>query len=231
MMIQTMIFLCLMGLRRTRLHLGSLRLVSFQTPKKYEAYPIEPPLPPGPPPGARRPFLPPFPGGIPQQPLAFNQPPLHTLYPPQQAPPQTHIPNHSQHRPPPPPIQAPVIQDTHQATQHELPPRPSGDAGPSYSAGPAAAVISAAPQIRDLRKETTVFVPRGVKKKKAQGGATVVDAAPGNLKAGQELEKVAPGGGLMGKLNTVLGDKPDTGGVHDVAGDYQRFLDGLGDIS
>lgn len=72
-------------------------------------------------------------------------------------------------------------------------------------------------------------MPRNLKKKKT-GGPAVVNAAPGNLKAGQELEKSTPGGGLMGKLNNVLGDA-ESGPAKDVNADYQKFLDGLGDLS
>jgi hypothetical protein len=49
-----------------------------------------------------------------------------------------------------------------------------GDAAPV----PAAAVIEAAPQIRDLRKEAAAFVPRAAKKKKTVASAIQVNAAP-----------------------------------------------------
>lgn len=102
-------------------------------------------------------------------------------------------------------------------------------------------MISAAPQLRDLRKEATAFVPRGVKRKKAAG--TMINAAPGAGEideAGDEIRKREGGGpGLLGKLSGVLCDlnsapggsvdgATSTGGSGD--DEYQRFLEGLGDL-
>ena len=159
-----------------------------------------------------------------------------------------------QHRPPPPHTRPPNIQDplsdaptqTYQGfrmMKHDLPPRPTpsstgGTEAPSKQASPAAqagsGTISAAPQLRDLRKEATAFVPRGVKRKKPPAGGVAINAAPGagELDAdGDEVRtKRAVGGGLMGKLSGVLGEmkRDEKGGAGD--DDYQRFLEGLGDL-
>ncbi|WVF71501.1 hypothetical protein IAT40_006307 [Kwoniella sp. CBS 6097] len=177
------------------------------------------------------------------------------------------------HARPPPTIQDPLSDEPtqtfqgHRMAQHALPARPDipGSPAPSSSTGasgiakassPAPAPttagtgeISAAPVLRDLRKEATVFVPRGVKRKKIPGGG-VINAAPGAGEIdedGDERKRItnnsaAAGGGLMGKLSGVLGAAPTqetrpsngkasmagTGGADD---DYQKFLEGLGDLS
>lgn len=101
-------------------------------------------------------------------------------------------------------------------------------------APPAAVTISAAPQLRDLRKETTVFVPRGVNKRKAPGGLAPVNSTPnaGTIDAeGDEIRvKRAAGPGLMGKLQGVIGapQAASKGGEAEAAEDeYARFLEGL----
>ena len=90
--------------------------------------------------------------------------------------------------------------------------------------------------MRDLRKETTVFVPRNLKRKK---GVTSVNAAPaggGEIDAdGDELRRKRDDGpGLMGRLQGVLGDPPkNVAGAKKTEGDdeYQDFLKGLGDLA
>lgn len=154
---------------------------------------------------------------------------------------------------------------------HALPIRPSVAGGTSVSASPksvsvaapgeakapatqsagvpgASAEISAAPVLRDLRKETTVFVPRGVKRRKAgpggsssAAGGIKVNAAPGAGEIdedGDEVKrpKLAEGEGLLGKLKGVLEGAPGmlskngSGEKRDLDDDYQKFLEGLGDI-
>ncbi len=129
-------------------------------------------------------------------------------------------------------------------SKHELPPRPtSSSAGitdavpkPASSAPPTGnGTISAEPQLRDFRKEATAFVPRGVKRKKAPTGGVEINAAPGAGEIDADGDEVrtkrSDGGGLMGKLSGVLGEmKRDEkkGGGDD---DYQKFLEGLGDLA
>lgn len=126
---------------------------------------------------------------------------------------------------------------------NSLPPRPGTviSSTPTISSAPtapvsaAAATISAAPVMRDLRKETTVFVPRGLKRKK---GVTSVNAAPGggevDADGDERRKKRDDGPGLMGKLQGVLGDAPKVtaaGGGGGGDDDYQEFLKGLGDLA
>jgi hypothetical protein len=88
--------------------------------------------------------------------------------------------------------------------------------------------------MRDLRKESTIFVPRNLKRKKA-----AVNAAPGGGEIdadGDELRKKRDdGGGLMGRLKGVLGEGPKAPagakGTGEGDDDYQDFLKGLGELS
>ena len=93
--------------------------------------------------------------------------------------------------------------------------------------------------MRDLRKEATAFVPRGVKRKQAQApGGVNVNAAPGRGQVDEDgderrvVEK-EEGGGLMGRLRGVIGDTG--GGVKNGKksedDEYQKFLAGLDEIS
>jgi hypothetical protein len=98
-----------------------------------------------------------------------------------------------------------------------------------------AATISAEPVMRDLRKETTVFVPRNLKRKK---GVTSVNAAPGGGEIDADGDEVRrkrdDGPGLMGRLQGVLGEAPKSvAGQKKTEGDdeYQDFLKGLGDLA
>ncbi|WOO80127.1 Protein saf1 [Vanrija pseudolonga] len=125
-------------------------------------------------------------------------------------------------------------------------PSQASNTSAAASAGNAkAATISAAPQLRDLRKETTVFVPRGVKRRapgvpsvNATPGAGVVDAD------GDVVKRTSDSGpGLLGKLQAVgVAPTPRGGGGRVGAGghaasagvtgteaedDYERFLEGL----
>jgi hypothetical protein len=120
-----------------------------------------------------------------------------------------------------------------------------GDAAPV----PAAAVIEAAPQIRDLRKEAAAFVPRAAKKKKTVASAIQVNAAPppGDNPAmaneepsmvSEDKEEVKPpapvynpaAGGLMGKLSGILGSAPASRTTDKPKDDYQSFLAGLDNL-
>ncbi|KAJ9121526.1 hypothetical protein QFC22_002144 [Naganishia vaughanmartiniae] len=122
---------------------------------------------------------------------------------------------------------------------------------------PASAEISAAPQMRDLRKEAAVFVPRAMKKKKPAtlaGNAQVITAAPvvssapenGGVNesraasgmAGDGNQHAAPisaptynpaaaGGGLLSKLSGVLGTPATAPAKKEKEDDYKAFLAGL----
>lgn len=90
----------------------------------------------------------------------------------------------------------------------------------TVAAAPVSATISAEPQLRDLRKETTQFVPRAARKKaggvNAAPNAGTVDADGDSVKVRQDQ-----GPGLLGKLKGV-------GVVRDQAEeDYDKFLEGL----
>jgi len=104
--------------------------------------------------------------------------------------------------------------------------------------------------MRDLRKEATAFVPRGVKRKKAAApGGVSINATPGSGQVDEDGdERVVrrdEGGGLMGRLKGVFGDMPSgspaqiatgtkagaTGAAVGEEDEYQKFLAGLGDIS
>lgn len=151
-------------------------------------------------------------------------------------------------RPPRPPARPPGM-PVRPGGPSSLPPRPSSlpakpgtvlppvTAGPvparpppssSSAAPPPAAMISAEPQLRDLRKETTVFVPRAARRKAGPGGVTV-NATPGagvvDADGDEVRVRAAPRAGLMDKLGRVLGDD---GKKKDEAEDeYERFLAGL----
>lgn len=131
------------------------------------------------------------------------------------------------------------------------------DQGEKTAAPPASAEISAAPQLRDLRKEAAIFVPRVAKKKKTAAGTTVITAAPvvsdeksdastlqesgstdnyrGNGPAIQSAPQSAPpvynpaiaAGGLMSKLSGVLGTPAVSAAPKERADDYKTFLAGL----
>lgn len=117
------------------------------------------------------------------------------------------------------------------------------------STPPVAAVIEAAPQLRDFGKEAAAFVPRAAKKKKTATSAIQIDAAPSPQTqsedapstesraqpSGAEEKQEVPAapvynpasGGLMGKLSGILGSAPAPTKPHD---DYQSFLAGLDNL-
>ncbi|KAK6910071.1 hypothetical protein I203_104100 [Kwoniella mangroviensis CBS 8507] len=233
-------------------------------PPKPTAVPAPPPMrmgfgssiPPFPPPNTG--FRPPLP-----RPVAV---PLHAhsqSQPYGQAGPSTFRPRHVQHNRPPPMVQDPLSDaptqtyQGHRIAQHALPARPpsssAADASAPTISGLASAnsievtkpvgagEISAAPVLRDLRKEATVFVPRGVKKRKTGPGGGIINAAPGAGEIDEEGDErkrtvqSSGSGGLMGKLKGVLGDQPKVDGTSGTGGgeddEYKRFLEGLGDLS
>ena len=119
---------------------------------------------------------------------------------------------------------------------------------------PVSAVIEAAPQIRDFRKESAAFVPRAAKKKKvameinaapasaatAQGEPTSEEGpgetAPGlNAAPASDVPQVAAynpaAGGLLGRLSGILGPaKTSNNSAEKPSDDYKAFLNGLSDI-
>lgn len=152
----------------------------------------------------------------------------------------------------------------HRMAKHDLPPRPDPFSSSSIATAPlpgapslppkptvnpaqtssASSTISAAPQLRDLRKEATAFVPRGLKRKKPAVGGVAVNSAPGAGRIDEDGDEVRKGvereegGGLLGKLKGVIGGFGDGDGVGEGTGrgkggkrvgddDYQKFLDGL----
>jgi hypothetical protein len=174
----------------------------------------------------------------------------------------------------------PLSDEPHQTYQaHRAAKRDGDDATQTGSTPPvpaavaASAVISAEPQLRNLRKEAAAFVPRGVKRKKtaaapgssdiaatapsAEGGAeddgakrnkpsTGINSAPIAVSAAPPTDSTtdttspsgAPlGGGLLGKLSSVLGPSPselaaqqkkrEEAAAPKQGDDYRAFLAGL----
>ncbi|WWC70052.1 uncharacterized protein I206_103996 [Kwoniella pini CBS 10737] len=195
-------------------------------------------------------FRPPLPRPIPVPLHAHSQFPQSSYG----AGPSTFRPPRQIHNRPPPMIQDPLSDaptqtyQGHRIAQHALPARPPIDqtqstitasASITTTAPSSTGEISAAPVLRDLRKEATVFVPRGVNKRKT-GTSGFINAAPGAGEIdeeGDERKRISKANeGLMGKLQGVLGDKPKSGGVTEMSGskgddDYQKFLEGLGDLA
>ncbi|BEJ13047.1 hypothetical protein CspHIS471_0302210 [Cutaneotrichosporon sp. HIS471] len=185
------------------------------------------PLPAGPPPprpAVHPPFRPPF--RPPMRPMRPMRPPAagwgHLMPGAQQ--------------PGAPPVRPPPIA----VRPSSLPPRPSSlpakpgtvpavVSAPAARAppGPAAATISADPQLRDFRKETTVFVPCAARKRAGPGGVTV-NATPGagvvDADGDEVRVRAAPRSRLMDKLGRVLGDE---GKKDETEEEYERFLEGL----
>lgn len=234
------------------------------------------PLPSGPPPPKAAPPIPPmgpsgWGGRQPPVPVPFHQP-IHMggmgmgMPPPipfqQQPLHQSYGGPSRNYRPPRTQI---IVQDplddtptqTYQSYQASLPTSeqqipglpgsiPINPPAPVQKAAPT--VISAAPQLRDLRKEATVFVPRNLKRKAPTAGGRI-NAAPGGGVVDDEGDEVVVrkmDSGLMGKLKGVLG--PELGSSGKIGGqgksgggsksamkgadeDYEKFLAGLGDIS
>lgn len=112
------------------------------------------------------------------------------------------------------------------------------------------ATISAEPQLRDLKKESTAFIPTSVKRKKGQvaGAASAatssatsvvgkINAAPST---GDDDEGKAPTAtkrpDLMSTLREQLKLSPAVGGETSKSadakpkGDYEKFVEEMGDI-
>ena len=224
-------------------------------PPPIPSYPMPPilPLPPtgfAPPPPPSSFIPPPPPGfpGIPPPPPGFTAPRYPTLgLPP--LPPGFPIPpapysNVPVSMPPPPPGFFPRKrpgsgQDFLSNVPHftlqghpSLPPKPVSTKVDAISSS---ATISAEPELRDLRKESTAFMPTSVKRKKASS-TPKVNAAPsvGTMDDANEAEPAAPRPDLLSTLQGQFGPTPPEPvakraktGTKD---DYAKFVEDMGDI-
>jgi len=102
------------------------------------------------------------------------------------------------------------------------------------------AIISAEPELRDLMKEATAFVPASLKRKKASGlpSSSKINAAP-SVNAGLEAASPQTRPDLVGVLKSQLGTVTATSNsqVSDKAlkavkrrDDYQNFVDEMSDL-
>jgi hypothetical protein len=104
-----------------------------------------------------------------------------------------------------------------------------------------AATISAAPELRDLKKEATAFVPATLKRKKAgtagtsSGTTSKLNAAPemADLETVESTARPDIVSALKDKFGPVpaaRGDKLGGQSGGKGKGDYEKFVDELGDI-
>lgn len=124
-----------------------------------------------------------------------------------------------------------------------LPPKPSTPSNTSAAVS-AAATVFAEPELRDLKRESTAFVPAALKKKKgSSGAASKINAAPSFA---DESEvggpEVAPRPDLMSTLMNQFGSTPGFGdskaqpeskpkpAASQSKDDYEKFLTEMGDI-
>ena len=203
----------------------------------------------------------------PPPPLQHPYPPVPNFVPHNLPPPPPGFPLYSM--PPPPPgffprrqqstsaMQDPLSSVPHQTFQahrarNVVPPLPPNTVLASPMQKPeashsnvAAATVSAAPQLRDFKKEATAFVPTSIKRKKA--GATLVsskvDAAPSLGPDATDLESTTTLSrpDLLGTLKNKFGPVPvlestDNGGskggsmVEKSKDDYEKFVEEMGDL-
>ena len=190
-----------------------------------------PPPPPGfpgippPPPGFGVPSHPT--PGLPPLPLGFPIPPA----------PYSSVPTPM---PPPPPGffprkrpgsgQDPLSNVPHRTLQGHpsLPPKPGSVKNDAISS----ATISAEPELRDLKRESTAFMPTSVKRKKTTATPRV-NAAPSVVTA-DEVEPVAPRPDLLSTLQEQFGPVPTEPAKKEpkpgTKDDYTKFIEGMGDI-
>lgn len=121
---------------------------------------------------------------------------------------------------------------------------------PSHSQS-GGATISAEPQLRDLKKESTAFVPTSVKRKKGQAAGAAAAAGTGSATSAVGKINAAPSTGddddgnaptgakrpdLMSTLREQLKLSPVFGGESTKPadakpkGDYEKFVEEMGDI-
>lgn len=150
-------------------------------------------------------------------------------------------------------VQDPLSSMPHQTFQAHRASRPSGPTStpstlppppPSLPSKPKApisneAIVSAEPELRDFKKESTAFVPAALKRKKGGGAsaAKVVNAAPTlEPSAGEEERASAPRPDLLGTLKSQLGPGLGKGGETSAPAkpkpkdDYDKFMEEMGDI-
>jgi hypothetical protein len=207
------------------------------------------------------PGMPPLPPGFP---IAMGLPPPPPGFPP-------FLSNFGAYQMPPPPpgffprrqqsasaAQDPLSNTPHQTYQSHrearlgshpsLPPKPTlASAAPLQvpSAVTSAATISAAPELRDLKKEATSFIPSALTRKKGKSSKISLpkhNSAPemaGSESAEPTIEPARPD--IVSVLKeqfgpaTVRSTKPQTGGRGTSGGtkvkdDYGKFLEEMGDI-
>jgi hypothetical protein len=230
----------------------------------YPAIPMHVPHPPIPLFPPNLPFLPPnLPPGVPPPPPGFpiavgSMPPPPPGFPP-------FIPNFGAYQMPPPPpgffprrqqsasaTQDPLSDTPHQTYQAHraarlgahpsLPPKPTpASAVPlqAPSAVTSAATIFAAPELRDLKKEATAFIPSALTRKKAGSSKTSLpkhNSAPemaGSESSEPTVELVRPD--IVSVLKeqfgpaTVPSGRGTSGGAK-AKDDYEKFLEEMGDI-
>ena len=126
-----------------------------------------------------------------------------------------------------------------------LPPKPpSGTPVLTAASGVhSGAIVSAEPQLRDLKKEATAFVPTSLKRKKAPGlpSSSKVNAAP-SVNVGSEAVSPQARPDLVGVLKSQLGTVTPPPSNSQVPGkgqsaptvkerdDYQKFVDEMSDL-
>jgi hypothetical protein len=90
----------------------------------------------------------------------------------------------------------------------------------------ATATVSAEPELRDFKKESTAFMPASMRKKKGAaaavpGGGAKVNAAPA-VGGGETVREERPD--LVSTLKGQFGDVPKP------KGDYEKFVEEMGDV-
>lgn len=216
-------------------------------PSQHAKTNAQPPLPPAPPPPSS--FMQPWRPTASLHPIPHARPPFRGIPSAPNRDPlaldgQQSIPYQAWHnRPRPPPTSA--------VPSASLPPRPSSSVTTSGPPGPPpsrpAAVISAAPVLRDLKKEATAFVPTALRKrqaaakaKAAKGGLpNAVNPAPGadrssaaDEDSGETMEKVDLIASLRPHLSQHAGGPATKNGAGQSSqdDDYQKFLGEVGDL-
>ncbi|KAG6380975.1 WW domain binding protein 11-domain-containing protein [Boletus reticuloceps] len=203
------------------------------------------PMPEGPPPGSIPDVLPPLPH------ISMSTPSLILPPPPPPPPPGFDGGVFSSPQMPPPAFSpSDSICHSHRASRllaghPSLPPKPSsGTPGTILTSGVhSGAIISAEPELRDLKREATAFVPASLKRKKVSGlpGSSKVNAAP-SVNVGMEATSPQARPDLVGVLKSQLGafpasppnsQVPDKGLKTPVVkerDDYQNFVDEMSDL-
>lgn len=125
-----------------------------------------------------------------------------------------------------------------------LPPRPESVSRAHGISASSSAVISAEPQLRDLKKESTAFVPSALKRKKgASGTSGRVNAAPSfsedndttNFTAKPDLlvtlrEKLGPMASDKKEGKDDISKKRKLNEIERPKDDYDKFLEEMGDV-